>query len=139
MKIAVDFDGTCVDHRYPDIGPDAPEAVVVLKELVANGHQIILYTMRDGHDLDEAVEWFKARDIPLFGVQRDPDQDKWTTSNKCYAQLYIDDMSLGAPLIQLAKFNRPCIDWAAVRYKIFGNYIHEHDDPKDSKLREDAQ
>jgi hypothetical protein len=86
-----------------------------MKELVALGHQLILWTMRSGYYLDEAVKWFVAREIPLFGIQRDPDQGDWTQSPKCYAQLYIDDAAFGAPLIELAAFERKCMDWSKVR------------------------
>ena len=112
--IAVDFDGTCVDHRYPDVGPNAPLAVTVLSRLYSEGHQLILWTMRSGKELQDAVDWFASNGIGLYGVQRNPDQDSWTTSPKAYAQIYIDDAALGAPLINLAAFKRPVIDWEAV-------------------------
>lgn len=37
MVIAVDFDGTVVTHRYPQIGVDI-KAVPVLKKIVDAGH-----------------------------------------------------------------------------------------------------
>ena len=46
--IAVDFDGTCVEHDYPEVGLDVEGAVETLKELQSRGHRIILYTMRSG-------------------------------------------------------------------------------------------
>lgn len=113
--VAVDFDGTCVDHRYPDVGPDAPHAVTVLRELVADGWDIVLFTTRSGSELEDAVEWFRSRDIPLFGVNRNPEQDSWTTSPKAYAQVYIDDAALGCPLVKLERFSRPFVDWLRVR------------------------
>jgi hydroxymethylpyrimidine pyrophosphatase-like HAD family hydrolase len=67
MIIAIDFDGTVVDHRYPAIGPDAPLAVEVLKELVRRGNKLILYTMRSAYRLGEAIAWFQTRGIPLMG------------------------------------------------------------------------
>lgn len=117
MVIAVDFDGTCVRHEYPKVGSDIG-AVPVLKRLIAEGHNLILYTMRSGSELTDAVNWFKVNEIPLYGIQYNPDQAKWTSSNKCYAQLYIDDAALGAPL-KLDKDpdiedSRPYIDWQSV-------------------------
>jgi len=114
MIIAVDFDGTVVDHRFPDVGPDVPGAVNCLQELVANGHKIILWTMRSGVYLAHAVEWYAERGIPLYGVNGNPDQKSWTTSPKAYAQVYVDDAAVGCPLITLAKFKRPCVNWPAV-------------------------
>lgn len=115
MIIAVDFDGTCVTHDYPNIGKDIG-AVPVLKELVENGHKIILYTMRWDKELKEAVQWFESNDIPLFGINENLTQRKWTKSPKIYAHLYIDDAALGVPLIlDEGMSNRPFVDWKAVK------------------------
>jgi hydroxymethylpyrimidine pyrophosphatase-like HAD family hydrolase len=115
MIIAVDFDGTVVDHRYPEIGADAPGAVDTLRALVKDGHDLILFTMRSGYHLGEAIEWFKYKGIHLHGIQYNPSQHSWSQSNKCYAQLYIDDAAFGCPLIQPEGFERPCVDWSKVR------------------------
>jgi hypothetical protein len=117
MVIAIDFDGTVVDHRYPHIGEDAPLAVDTLKQLVSAGHHLILYTMRSGHYLGEAISWFREKEILLWGIQYNPEQASWSQSNKCYAHLYIDDAAFGCPLIEPADFARPCVDWLAVRRK----------------------
>ena len=111
MIIAVDFDGTCVTHDYPEIG-EPIGAYFVLKALIDEGHQLILWTMRSGSRLDEAVQWFKDQDLPLYGVNNNPKQSTWTDSPKAHAHLYIDDAALGIPL----KYNktRPCVDWSAV-------------------------
>lgn len=137
MKIAIDFDGTCVSHEFPKVGSDIG-AAPVLKALVANGHQLILFTMRgdnkeglkyvddtpipeevmlgDENYLTMAVHWFKDNGIPLYGIQKDPGQDNWTSSPKCYAQLYIDDAALGIPLKHdISLSARPYVDWEAVQ------------------------
>lgn len=113
MIIALDFDGTVVTHEYPQIGKDVG-AVPVLEDLVKKGHQIILYTMRSGEELRQAVTWFEERNIPLLGVNENPTQKEWTSSPKVYAQLYIDDAALGVPLNYSGK-GRPFVDWFAVR------------------------
>jgi hypothetical protein len=112
LNICVDFDGTCVYHEYPNVGGTLPGAVEVQKELVAAGHGLILWTMRCDEKLQDAVNWYAANDIPLYGVQRNPAQD-WTTSPKAYAQIYIDDAALGCPLKHDAP--RPYVDWVKVR------------------------
>ena len=104
--IAVDFDGTVVTHAYPEIGEDAG-AVPVLKELTDNGCRIILYSMRHGKLLDRAVEWFKSRGIPLYAVNENPQQKRWTSSPKVHADLYIDDSNLGCPLRFIEGEKRP--------------------------------
>src|SRR3990167_9217708 len=112
MIIAIDFDGTCVTHEFPKVGINIG-AQDVLKELVANGHQLILFTMRSdivnptgednelhlesGNYLSDALSWFELYEIPLYGIQANPTQHTWTTSPKAYAQLYIDDAALGCP------------------------------------------
>lgn len=130
MYICIDFDGTCVSHEYPRIGKDIG-AVPVLKELVKQGHNLILFTMRcnlpdskkgngkdlidveSGNYLDDAVNWFKENDIPLFGINKNPSQSEWTSSPKAYGQLYIDDAALGIPLIE-TPFERPYVNWIEV-------------------------
>ena len=125
MIIAVDFDGTCVTHEYPNIGKDI-NAVPVLKELVENGHKIILYTMRCDKELKEAVQWFESNDIPLFGINENPTQRKWTKSPKIYAHLYIDDAALGIPLnLDESISNRPFVDWESVKVLLQNNGVLE--------------
>jgi hypothetical protein len=87
IVFAVDFDGTAVSHEYPEVGKDIG-AQRVLKRLLEKGHRLILYTMRSGKQLEDAVNWYKENQIELFGVQFHPTQHTWTTSNKCYANLF---------------------------------------------------
>jgi len=118
MIIAIDFDGTCVTHDYPEIGRHIG-AVPVLKELVAAEHQLILWTMRSGEQLAEAVDWFMNEGILLWSVNDNPTQHKWTASPKVYAQLYIDDAGLGVPLVYGLHI-RPFVDWIKVREWLVG-------------------
>ncbi len=128
MIIAIDFDGTVVTHEFPRVGRDIG-AAPVLKRLVAAGHKLILWTMRSdveeprsdhpdihavgGKYLTDAVEWFAKNEIPLWGINSNPEQHTWTHSPKAYAQLYIDDAALGIPLI-LVREGRPYVDWKKV-------------------------
>jgi hypothetical protein len=70
--------------------------------------------MRSGSTLTEAVAWFADRGLPLYGVNCNPEQYKWTTSPKAYAQLYIDDAALGVPLAATDLNTRPYVDWVVV-------------------------
>ena len=90
-------------------------AVPVLKELTDAGYRLILTTMRSGKTEKEAVKWFKDNDIPLWGVNKNPEQKSWTSSPKVYADLYIDDCALGVPLTTSASSTRPYVDWTRVR------------------------
>ena len=115
MYIAVDFDGTCVTHEYPEVGKDIG-AAPVLRALRGRGHHIILNTMRCGQELEDAKMWFVKNHIELFGTNRNPTQSRWTTSPKVYAHLYIDDAALGCPLMMDPNFsNRPYVDWEAIK------------------------
>lgn len=123
LQICVDFDGTCVKHRYPEIGEDVPFAVETLKELVASGSRIILFTMRSGDKLIEAAEWFASRNIKLYGIQSNLTQKKWTDSPKAYGQLYIDDAALGCPLLSDNDSERDFVDWLKVREYLFESNV----------------
>ncbi len=119
MYICVDFDGTVVDHRYPEIGEPVPVAVAWLKRLQFLGAKIILFTMRSNRAegmnlLQDAVRYLEENGIQLFGVNRNPDQDIWTSSPKAYGEVYVDDSGFGCPLIQPKGFARPCVDWKKV-------------------------
>lgn len=115
MVIAIDFDGTMVKHAYPEIG-DNIGAVPVMKRLIETGHKIILYTMRSGLELDQAVDWCKDNNINLYGVNKNPTQD-WSDSPKVYAKLYLDDAGFGCPLI-FDGSNRPWVDWESVEHSL---------------------
>ena len=121
--IAIDFDGTVVTHEYPLVGRDIG-AIDTLKELVFNGHRLILHTMRSGNELKDAINWFKFNEIKLYSVGYEPTQREWTTSNKCYAQLYIDDAALGCPLKYDNEGGRNYVDWGKVReWLILNKYL----------------
>lgn len=113
MIIGIDFDGTCVTHDYPNIGREIG-AAPVLKKLADAGHKLILWTMRSGEYLEEAVDWFEIHEIPLYGVNKNPEQHNWTDSPKAYCNLYIDDAALGIPLRVSSKEPRPYVDWYKV-------------------------
>ena len=119
MTIAIDFDGTCVTHEYPEIGRDLG-ATTTLKTLVDNGHKLVLLTMRSGKTLENAKHWFEEKGIILYGVNENPSQKQWTESPKVYANLYIDDANLGVPLVKNSiASNRPYVDWKLVLIDLY--------------------
>lgn len=136
MEICIDFDGTCVTHEFPNIGKEIG-AERVLKRLTDNGHKLILFTMRSdidnpnsvdynihpvgGQYLKDAVNWFKDKDIPLYGVNANPKQSEWTHSPKAYGQIYIDDASIGCPLLFDESISKkPFVDWNIVEKLLEG-------------------
>lgn len=113
MIFAIDFDGTLSKFKYPDIGEPVPNAIETCLTLQAEGHKLILYTMRDGKELQEAVDWCAERSLKFWGVNKNPAQHNWTTSPKIDADLYIDDKAYGVPLF-LLDGEKPIVDWSRV-------------------------
>ena len=122
MTIAVDLDGPIVEDRYPQIGKERPFAVATLKQLMNDGHHLILWTVRKGERLDEAVKWCEDRGVRFFAVNKDFDDDELDQlhhSRKIKADLFIDDRSVtGLP------------DWGVIYQLIsqkmtFEDYLHQ--------------
>ena len=94
--VCVDFDGTIVDHRFPDIGPESPGAFKWLKKFQDLNARIILFTMRSDEPMDmcgnllnrlvltEAVEYIQSNGINLYGINENPSQISWTSSPKAH-------------------------------------------------------
>lgn len=99
MTIAVDFDGTIVRHRYPKIGEEMPFAIETLIKLQQEGHRLILWSVREGDLLDEAVEFCRQRGLEFYAVNRDYAEETLDNNNhysrKLKADLFIDDRNLG--------------------------------------------
>ena len=98
MIIAVDFDGTIVEHCYPAIGPEKPFAIDTLKYLCAQRHKLILWTVREGELLDEAVAYCKSRGLEFYAVNKDYPEETDQHDNysrKLKADLFIDDRNIG--------------------------------------------
>lgn len=99
MKIAVDFDGTIVEHEYPKIGKELPFATQTLKLLInKHNHQVILWTVRKGKLLQEAVDWCKERGIEFYAVNKNfPEEELDNNGGYCKidAELFIDDRNMG--------------------------------------------
>jgi hypothetical protein len=112
MIINIDFDGSVVTHEYPNVGKDIG-AQPVLKKLIDNGHQLILFTMRGTNSrLKDAIDWFEKNQIPLYGINKNPSQTSWTNSPKSHADIIIDDTAIGTPLIMNWSISsNPYIDW----------------------------
>lgn len=122
MIIAVDFDGTIVEDKYPQIGKERPFAVATLKQLMKDGHYLILWTVRKGEKLDDAVKWCEDRGIRFFAVNKDyadDELDQLHHSRKIKADLFIDDRSVtGLP------------DWGVIYQLIsqkisYEDYMHQ--------------
>ena len=97
MRIAVDFDGTIVEHQYPDIGKELLFAIETLKELQKQKHQVILWTYRSGQELEDALEFCRARGLEFYAANKNYPEEQWDPDvpRKIQADVYIDDRNLG--------------------------------------------
>ena len=99
MVIAVDFDGTIVTHRYPDIGDEIPFATETLKMLIKEHHKLILWSVREGKLLQDAIDWCRERGVEFYAVNKDYPEEKVEYNNhfsrKIKADLFIDDRNIG--------------------------------------------
>ncbi|MEQ8324468.1 MAG: hydrolase [Vicingaceae bacterium] len=97
LTIAVDFDGTIVEHTYPEIGKEMLFAFETLKALQNKGHKLILWTFRDGVYLEEAVAFCKERGIEFYAVNKSFPEEEFdlSMSRKIQCDIFIDDRNLG--------------------------------------------
>jgi hydroxymethylpyrimidine pyrophosphatase-like HAD family hydrolase len=98
MIIAVDFDGTIVDHEYPAIGKTKLFAFETLKALQKEGHTLILWTYRSGKELKEAIEFCKQNGLEFYAVNKNYPEEVFIegeVSRKINADIYIDDRNVG--------------------------------------------
>lgn len=99
MVIAVDFDGTIVEHKYPQIGKEKPFAIETLKRLQAERNVLILWSVREGELLDEAVDFCRERGLEFYAVNSNYPEDELDSSairfRKVNADMYIDDRNVG--------------------------------------------
>lgn len=142
MIIAVDFDGTIVEHRYPEIGQELPFATETLKMLIKDHHRLILWTVREGKLLDDAINWCRERGVEFYAINRDyPEEKKENNqhfSRKLKADVWIDDRNLGGlpdwgtiyRMISHKKTWNDLID-EEVRHYRMSSYEEEH--PKNKK------
>jgi hypothetical protein len=96
MIIAVDFDGTIVEHAYPAIGKPIPFAIETLIRLQQEGHRLILWSVREGRLLQEALDYCAERGLRFFAANENyPGEDRTAAPRKLTADLFIDDRNLG--------------------------------------------
>jgi hypothetical protein len=137
LTIAVDFDGTIVTHEYPKIGKEIPFAIDTLKRLQKYPDiLLILWTVREGTQLDEAVEYCRERGLEFYAVNKNyPEENKeYPEPRKLKADLFIDDRNLGGlpdwgiiyRMIVSKKYDQP------INYEI----EREYSVPKKKKLIE---
>ena len=136
MNIAVDFDGTIVEHRYPEIGRERPFAIDTLKMLIADQHRLILWSVREGQLLEDAVNWCRERGVEFYAVNRDYPEERGVENNNHFSRklkvdLFIDDRNIGGlpdwgTIYRMIKEHKTYPEIQQERHGI----IHEDDRPK---------
>ena len=104
MVIAVDFDGTIVEHKYPEIGKEKPFAIQTLRMLQREGNRVILFTSREGELLDDAIAFCHDRGLDFYAVNSNqpPDALFPRQTSKVIADVYIDDRNLGMAQVAIS-------------------------------------
>lgn len=96
MIIAVDFDGTIVEHDYPKIGKPVPFAIETLKLLQKEkDFQLILWSVREGALLQEAVDYCESKGLKFYAANKNFPEEEEPSPRKINADLFIDDKNLG--------------------------------------------
>ena len=113
MIIAIDFDGTIVKWKYPEIGKPVPRAFRAMKKLQAEGNYLILLSMRKTELLNAAIDFCRKHGVVFWAINCCPTQISWTDSNKIHAGAYIDDYAVGCPLIY-PKNGHPYVNWPEI-------------------------
>ncbi len=125
--IAIDFDGTVVEDKYPKIGKPMIFAFETLKRLESDGHRLVLWTYRHGSRLREAVDFCADNGIEFYAVNSSfsgEEYDLKTQSRKINADIFVDDRNVGG-----------FIGWGEVYQKISGNTPSNEDYPKSNKRK----
>lgn len=139
MTIAVDFDGTIVEHRYPEIGNEIPFATDTLKMLIKDHHRLILWSVREGQLLDDAVNWCRERGVEFYAVNRDyPEEEREKNNNfsrKLKVDLWIDDRNVGGlpdwgTIYRMVKEN---VTWNDIMHEEVHNDMYSTLPPKKKK------
>ena len=89
MVIAVDFDGTIVTHDYPRIGKPIPFAIHTLLKLQQEDHHpLIVWTVREGDLLKEAVDYCASKGLEFYAVNSNyPEENPESRARRSRFQL----------------------------------------------------
>lgn len=129
MIIAVDFDGTIVEHDYPRIGRERPFATATLRQLKADGHILILWTYREGDLLQEAIDWCKDKGVEFHCINsNDPLGADPAGPRKVNADLYIDDRNVGGIPEWGAIYEMIKNNWS---YRRYISELHARQEPEE--------
>ena len=97
LVIAVDFDGTLCENKYPDIGEPIQPIIDFCKNMKADGHKLILWTCREGELLAKAIVWCFEHRL-FFDAYNENLKERieqyGTDPRKIGADFYMDDRNI---------------------------------------------
>src|SRR5574344_306154 len=138
MIIGIDFDSTIIKHAFPFAKEEAPGAIDVIKKIKANGHKIIMITMREHYPvgeckdaLQEAIDWCTKHGIVFDRINSNYEDSPFypSSSTKIYADIYIDDCCLGIKKIDYFSpndsCNHPYVDWKEIDKLLVNNGVYK--------------
>lgn len=119
--IAIDFDGTIVENKYPAIGAPKLFAFETMKKLQANGYRLILWTVRSNQSLAEAVDFCKKNGIEFYAINKNYPEEilDEKTNRKLNADIFIDDRNIGG-----------LVDWSTIHQILLNQEIKKSSKPK---------
>lgn len=125
MDIYLDFDGTVVEHDYPNIGKLSPNALEVIKKLQTAGHTIILNTMRvefEDDSMQEALDFINLNEtVTGINISRQTKHkvypQRWNL-DKIEDEIYIDDITPNIPLIKATEVDGMMVDWLEIEKQL---------------------
>lgn len=136
MIIAVDFDGTIVEHKYPKIGEEIPFATETLRMLIKERHKLILWSVREGKLLQDAVDWCKERGVEFYAINKDYPEEKEEHNNhfsrKIKADIFIDDRNIGG-LPEWGQIYHMIHDGMSYRQLLIGRQQNDYANPQHKK------
>lgn len=107
MIIAVDFDGILCENKFPDIGAPEHDMILMIRQLMDQDHEVILWTSRTDQELENAVEWCKNHGLYFTAINDNAPSNKEkyehmypNGTRKVYADVYIDDHNLDCQMYE---------------------------------------
>ena len=98
LIFAIDFDGTLCENAYPNIGEPKLDVINKVRQLQNAGHELILWTCREGQDLINALEFLNKIDLHFAWINSNPkyriEQFDGNDARKIGADYYVDDRAL---------------------------------------------
>lgn len=125
MIIAIDFDGTIVEHKYPCIGKDISNAIKTMKALQRKEHKLILWTYRSGDLLQDAIDYCKKRGVSFYAINKNYPEEVYDTSfsRKIIADLFIDDRNFGGLPDWNLIYDMYCLDGKEKKSKCIFSFL----------------